>query len=684
MKPQRFFPALLICVFIVTSAYADGLLLPQNPDYPKDFLRNRMTRVKVAIHGAVAETRVYQEFTNEWSKATDAVYSFPLPADARASQFLYWYNDTAYVAVLKVREQAVNPGTGEGGVAALVNEYIGRNGIKIFLKNIAPGKIQKVELFYIQRCNYYKGRYEYTFPFETTEFVTYPLEHFEYNIAVSTSGNITGYDVPSHPGFKVKTSTATHLELSSNLPKTYPEKDLQFWYQIDNSSLGVDFYSTANDSVDGHFALFLNPPTTVTPESVLPRRIFFLLGNSSRMYGYKLSQSIEALMAALDMLNTADYFNIILFNYNISKLATAPLPATAENITLAKNFLAGVSSQSGSEMASAIKTAFSQIADDLYSNAIIIISDGYSAVDPRQLETLNVHKAGIFPIAIGDDVARARLEMTAALNYGFVSYFGAEDNVKAGILRVIQQVSQPILRDVKFEFGKADLYDILPGKIPATYAGSDFFMAGRYANSGPSALAVAGKTVTGSTAYDFRLDFAEKKNAEYRFAEILWAKEMIDALEREIEIYGETPELKRRSIDLSLQYNIRCRYTAYIADYETVAPGDYTSVVASNDHIAEVPRSYLLGNYPNPFNPVTVIAFYIGPQAAKEKTKLIRIFNCLGQLVAVIDISHLGEGFHQVTFNGVDYFGQSLPSGVYYVHLQAGDEISTIRITLLK
>ena len=108
-----------------------------------------MTHVSVQINGLVAETAVYQEFENEWDRPVYAVYSFPLPADARATQFLYWANDKVYKAVLRVQEQATNPGTGGGGIIAEVNKYIGQNGIRIALKNVPAGGVQKVKLYLV-------------------------------------------------------------------------------------------------------------------------------------------------------------------------------------------------------------------------------------------------------------------------------------------------------------------------------------------------------------------------------------------------------------------------------------------------------------------------------------------------------------------------------------------------------
>lgn len=143
---------------------------------------------------------------------------------------------------------------------------------------------------------------------------------------------------------------------------------------------------------------------------------------------------------------------------------------------------------------------------------------------------------------------------------------------------------------------------------------------------------------------------------------------MIDELERQIDVYGETPALRDSLVDLSLAYNIRCRYTAYIADYIT----EFPSTGVEEESGLSMPVTHILHNYHNPFNAATMISFYLCEADLKVKEKFIKIYNLLGQLVAVIDISHLEAGFHQIRFDGLDAFGQPLPSRVYFVRLQIG------------
>jgi Ca-activated chloride channel homolog len=670
---------LLFVLIFWRVSFSDGLMMPSKEDYPKDFLRNRLTEVTVDIHGMVAETSVYQEFVNEWNDSTGAVYSFPLPPDARAVEFDYWYRDTVYRAVLKVKEQATNPGTGEGGVAALVNDYIGRNGIKIFLKTVDAGSIQKVKLRYISLCDFYQGKCTYNFPLNTEQFVTYPLENLQFNINVYSNTAISDFGMPSHPGFQVVENTGNELKLKMVQPKAYLNKDFEFFYSSDRSNLGVDFFSVDSDTMDGHFALFVRPQDKADKDSVIAKRIFFVVSNSSSMFGSKLSQSIAAVSQSLDQLSSKDYFNLIIYNYYPQSWLPSPVKATPENIESAKNYLSSISTSWGSQMDLAIKECLNEIKNDSLSNNILVFTNGRSPLDPKEIESLNNYKAGIFPVGIGEDIDRAKLEMTAALNYGFVTYLSEEDNISEKILRVFNLINQPVLTKVAMEFGRADLYSILPAKLPSTYAGSYFFITGRYKNPGLSVLNVGGVSVKGMTVYNFKLDFSNTKT-DLKFVESLWAKESIDAIEREIEIYGETVKLKDSLITLSLRYGIRCRYTAYIADYQTYA----TSVDNFKNKIIAIPASYIAGNYPNPFNPSTRIRIFLDDNTA-GKIMYLKIYNCLGQLVQVIDITNLQSGWNEIFFDGKDMYGRILPSGIYFVRLEVQNKIeSTIKINLIK
>ena len=679
MKRTILYTYLLIFCMGVTVAFADGLLLPSDENYPKDLMQNRLTKIYVKLSGQIAQTVVYQEFVNEWHQSTDAVYSFPLPPDARATAFFYWHNDVCYKAVLKVKEQAVNPGTGEGGIAALVNKYIGRNGIRVQLRDIPPGGIQKVELHYISLCSYYDREMTYQFPLDTQDFIKYPLDLLSVEIDLTATSDIQSYDLVSHSDWNVIKNDPRRVIIELNKSKTYLNSDLEFKYTIPNDSLSVDFFSVANDSMDGHFVLTINPDETIDSSKILKKRVVFMVHNSSSMFGYKLDQSREAISQCLDLLKPDEYFNIVVFNNNVYPWQSQLIKANSANIQAAKDHLNTIRSGWGSNMGAALQQTIPMFKDKNMSNSILLFTDGFSVVDPLDIESRNINNAGIFCIGIGDDVDRAKLEMVSLRNYGFVTYVDETDNIGAAISRVFHQINLPILLNTNFEFGLCDAYNILPPKCPSLYQGNRFFITGRYKNPGLSAFSIAGYSTQGMNAYDFYLDFTTATNKN-KFAESLWAKEMIDQIERQIAVYGETDSLKNLDIDISLKYNIRCKYTAYVADYETTLP---TKVIEEQEFVP-VAKSYLIGNYPNPFNSTTFIRFYLDNDVAGIKYKFLRIYNLLGQLVAIIDLSHLGPGMHTIKFDGRDNWGNELPTGIYICQLVVGKEISTIRVSLVK
>ena len=80
-------------------------------------------------------------------------------------------------------------------------------------------------------------------------------------------------------------------------------------------------------------------------------------------------------------------------------------------------------------------------------------------------------------------------------------------------------------------------------------------------------------------------------------------------------------------------------------------------------------------NYPNPFNPSTKIVYSI-PHISNVTLK---VFNILGQQVKTLVNQTQSQGTYTVTFNA-----SSLPSGIYFYSLEAGDYTQVKKMILLK
>ena len=88
----------------------------------------------------------------------------------------------------------------------------------------------------------------------------------------------------------------------------------------------------------------------------------------------------------------------------------------------------------------------------------------------------------------------------------------------------------------------------------------------------------------------------------------------------------------------------------------------------------------LLGNYPNPFNPATKIAFSL----AADGQVSLDVISPDGRLVATLLHGHRGAGRHEVEWLGLDDAGRLAPFGVYLARLRAAGHTETRSLVLLK
>jgi len=111
---------------------------------------------------------------------------------------------------------------------------------------------------------------------------------------------------------------------------------------------------------------------------------------------------------------------------------------------------------------------------------------------------------------------------------------------------------------------------------------------------------------------------------------------------------------------------------------DALTGGIVTGVEAKPQETA-MPQNYgLKQNFPNPFNPETMIEYEL-PQAANIE---IIIFNLQGKKIATVIKNYQAAGFHQVKWGGKDEHGHSVTSGVYLLQLKA-DGFTTVKKMLL-
>jgi serine protease AprX len=104
------------------------------------------------------------------------------------------------------------------------------------------------------------------------------------------------------------------------------------------------------------------------------------------------------------------------------------------------------------------------------------------------------------------------------------------------------------------------------------------------------------------------------------------------------------------------------RFTFTIADISSIS--------------SNVPDSYkLFNNYPNPFNPNTVIRFNL----IKTDVVKLKVYDITGRLITTLVNQKLAAGEYKV-----DFMGSELSSGIYIYRIEAGDFKDTKKMLMIK
>jgi hypothetical protein len=105
-----------------------------------------------------------------------------------------------------------------------------------------------------------------------------------------------------------------------------------------------------------------------------------------------------------------------------------------------------------------------------------------------------------------------------------------------------------------------------------------------------------------------------------------------------------------------------------------------TTIVNSLVETTELPITFRIIAYPNPFNPKVSINLYLSSSGKTE----VNIFNVVGQKVRSLFNGELNKGVHSITWDGTNDFSSNLPSGIYIVAVNTGKMVNAIKLTYLK
>jgi len=132
--------------------------------------------------------------------------------------------------------------------------------------------------------------------------------------------------------------------------------------------------------------------------------------------------------------------------------------------------------------------------------------------------------------------------------------------------------------------------------------------------------------------------------------------------------------------------------TAEYSDRTAIPGRSYSYYISAVSEGAEIFRSTtvklalpprpvtLYQNFPNPFNPSTIISFFI-PERSPVR---LDIFDTGGKRVDTLVNGIKSAGRYDIGWNGINSRGNAVSSGVYYYRLSAGRKVITRKLVLMR
>jgi Ca-activated chloride channel family protein len=557
----------------------------------------RHTAVKAEISGMVARVSVVQEYENTLAEKIEAVYTFPLPHGAAVDRMTMTVGSRAIVGVVKPREQAraiYQAARDAGRVASLLD----RERPNIFTQsvaNIEPGAAIRIEIAYVETLQYEEGRFEFVFPMVVapryhpatvtdSERISPPLtpegtragHDISLEVALDAGVPIGNVVSPSH-AVDVQWASASSARVRLKDVDTIPNKDFLLRYESAGGKI-QDGVLAHRSGRGGYFAVILEPPQKTGAADAAPKELIFVLDTSGSMMGFPIEKAKEAMQLALDGLYPQDTFNLITFSGDTEILFPEAVPATPENLAMARLFLNSRHGSGGTEMMKAIRAALEPTVGSGRVRMVCFMTDGEVGNDMEILAEVRKHAdTRVFAFGIGQSVNRFLLDGMAQLGRGEVEYVGLQDDGSAAARRFHQRVRDPLLTDLTIDWGGLAVSDVYPKRIPDLFGAKPVVVVGRYAGPMRGSIQLRGKAGTYAVTRQIALDLPAEEAGHDALA-CLWAQRKVADLASQdyagMQRGGIREDLKQQITQLGVDYGVATEFTSFVAvEEQTVTTG---------------------------------------------------------------------------------------------------------------
>ncbi|MGD9683824.1 MAG: VIT domain-containing protein [Candidatus Obscuribacterales bacterium] len=568
------------------------------------------TDVKVAVSGYVSRVTVKQTFTNPYKSKIEAVYTFPLSNTGAVDEMLMKTGDRIIHGTIKKREEArkiYEDAKARGKVASLLDQER-PNIFTQAVANIEPGATVEITLKYIDLLPYEDGRFTFAFPtvvgprfnpgtpagragtgrdhdtnlVPDASLLTPPVtpegtrSGHDISISVDIDAGIPMTNVTSklhEVSIAQEDTKHAHVELERKV--TIPNKDFILSWDVAGEALKSG-YITYRDPRDkdgsGYFTLMLLPPRKVTPLTVAPKEMIFLIDCSGSQSGMPLDKAKETLAYIVDHMNPKDTFQVISFNNGYDKMLPRPMAASPEMKRRALNYIRKLEARGGTFMAPAVEATCKLPAPENRLRVVTFMTDGYVGNDMEVIGIVKKLRAESrwFSFGTGHSVNRFLIDEIAREGGGEAEYVIAGSKAGETGSRFYKRIASPVLTDIKLQFDGVEVKEVFPKEVSDVWAQKPLYIKGRYLKPGKGSVTLTGFQAGKPYKQTLALSFPETDTRNSGVASV-WARAKIDRLMSED--WQGNPELKEEIVDTALEHHIMTQYTSFVAVDESSDTG---------------------------------------------------------------------------------------------------------------
>ena len=543
-------------------AHAQGWIETERntPHLPPQAVVRIGSNVRIAVDGRVARVEVEELFRNTGGVIAEGSYLYPMPGEAVFTNFSLWMGDQ------ELRGETIDAEKARSIYEEIVRRrkdpalltFAGHGLVRAQVFPFQPGETRKVVLRFTQllprsgdalRVRYSLGARG---PGSVSLVIT-----------VAGAANLGTAYSPTH---KIETRrSGDRLEICVQAD-TAGEIELFLPYR--RGIVGASLVTHAAGGEEGYFMLLLAPAEARGGETV-PRDLTLVVDVSGSMSGTKLEQAKAALEQAVGTLSPADRFRLIAFSSSVRRFREEFVPATRDNVTSVREFIAGLGAEGGTNIAGALEAALDTPAGLERLGMILFLTDGVPSVGEQAPDRIaeeaaaRIGTARIFTVGIGHDVNTYLLDRLATRGRGSVEYVPPGASVEAAMGTLLAKLRFPALVDLRMGESPVRLSQVFPSQLPDLFLGEELVVFGRYQGQGRGSIEVTGRRNGRQERLVVPAVFARNEPGN-DFIPRLWASRQIGALTRQIRLEGSSPALVSQVRDLGLRYGILTEYTSYL------------------------------------------------------------------------------------------------------------------------